>query len=105
MQHIYNREIKFCHFYKDTIGFKINSKGDKQNSIRYNKSFYMSLFNFPGQIHTYGPIRLHWEGIKGKSMYYAKPIIKNRRTTISYLLKNWKKIQTKYFWFGYEQEQ
>lgn len=84
--------LGICHFYEDEIGFEINSKGDKTNPFWYNKSNYVSLLNLPDQIKTYGPVRLHWEGVKEKFIQNVKPTLKNKRTSVSYLVTKLEKI-------------
>ena len=84
--------LGLCHFYEEDIGFETNSKGDKHHPFWYNKSNYVSLLNLPEQIKTYGPLRLHWEGVKEKFIQHVKPILKNKRTSASYLVCKLEKI-------------
>jgi len=84
--------LSVCHFYEDEIGFEENSKGDKINPFWYNKSNYVSLLNLPDQIKTYGPVRLHWEGVKEKFIHNVKPTLKNKRTSVTYLVAKLEKI-------------
>ena len=87
--------LSICHFYEEDIGFETNSKGNKQHPFWYNKSNYVSLLNLTDQIGTYGPLRLHWEGIKEKFIQNVKPILKNKRTSATYLVTKLEKIYKK----------
>ena len=52
----------------------------------------MSLLNLTKQIETYGPVRLYWEGMNEKFIQKVKPLLKNKRTRVSYLVNKLEKM-------------
>ena len=87
--------LSVCHFYEKDIGFGKNRKGEYVNPFWYNKSNFVSLLNLREQIECYGQVRLHWEGLKEKFIQKVKPILKNKRTRVSYLVTKMERIQRK----------
>ena len=41
--------------------------------------------NLPAQIEKFGPIYLYWEGVKERYIQHIKPILKNKRKSVTYL--------------------
>ena len=76
--------IKFflgtCHYYEKTVGSL------QQDPIWYRKSNFFSLMNLPEQIDKFGPLRLHWEGLREKFIQYIKPMLTNLRVNSTYLV-------------------
>ena len=56
-----------------------------ESKVFWNCSNFLSLLNLPRQIHQFGPLRLHWEGIHERFIQCVKPMLKNMRSTTSYL--------------------
>ena len=81
-----------CHYYEKDIGFEINRRGTKCYPFWYSKSNFVSLLNLTKQIELYGPVRLHWEGLKEKFIQKVKPLLKNKRTRVSYLVTKLQKM-------------
>ena len=81
-----------CHYYEKDVGFEINRKGNKCCPFWYSKSNFVSLLNLTKQIELYGPVRLHWEGLKEKFIQKVKPLLKNKRTRVSYLVTKLQKM-------------
>jgi len=73
--------LSSCHNFDMTFGY---SK-DSTNPFWYTKSNFISLLNLPHQINTYGPLYLYWEGVKERYIQYVKPILKNKRKSVSFL--------------------
>lgn len=69
-----------CHNFDITFGYSVGNI-----PFWYKKSNFVSLLNLPEQITTYGPIHLYWEGVKERYIQYVKPILKNKRKTVSFL--------------------
>ncbi len=69
------------------IGFEENSY-----PFWYRKSNFVSLLNLSDQIKEYGPLYLHWEGVREKFIQHVKPALTNMRTTVSYLVTKLEKI-------------
>ena len=72
--------LSSCHQFHSC--FYEASNGSK---IFWNCSNFLSLLNLPRQIHQFGPLRLHWEGIHEKFIQCVKPMLKNMRSTTSFL--------------------
>jgi len=79
--------LSVCHFYEKRIGFEENSY-----PFWYRKSNFVSLLNLPAQIEEYGPVYLHWEGVRERFIQHVKPSLTNMRSTTSYLCKKLEKI-------------
>ena len=58
----------------------------------YSKSNFVSLLNLTKQIEIYGPVRLHWEGLKENFIQKVKPLLNNKRTRVSYLVTKLQKM-------------
>lgn len=84
--------LSICHFYEKDIGFETLKNGSMAFPFWYSKSNFVSLLNLKKQIETYGPVRLHWEGLKEKFIQKVKPILKNKTTRVTYLVKKMEKI-------------
>ena len=56
--------LGICHYFEGTIGYPTNNQGIKSSPFWYNKGNFVSLLNLPKQISIFGPVRLHWEGIR-----------------------------------------
>ena len=69
-----------CHKFDSTFGLN-----DKSNPFWYRKSNFVSLLNLKDQIEHYGPVYLYWEGVRERYIQHIKPILKNKRKTVSYL--------------------
>ena len=54
--------------------------------IWYAKPNFLSLMNIPDQIDQFGPVYLHWDGVRERYIQVAKPLLKNMRSSLSYLL-------------------
>ena len=72
--------LSTCHYYEVAIGF-----GDKREPTWYSKSNFVSLLNLPDQVHQFGPVYLHWDGVNERYIQHVKPLLKHMRTSISYL--------------------
>jgi len=79
--------LSVCHVYETKIGFDDNSY-----PFWYRKSNFVSLLNLPAQIEEYGPVYLHWEGVRERFIQHVKPSLTNMRTTASYLCTKIEKI-------------
>ena len=79
--------LSVCHFYEEKIGFEENSY-----PFWYRKSNFVSLLNLSAQIKEYGPVYLHWEGVRERFIQHVKPALTNMRTSTSYLMKKLQKI-------------
>ena len=79
--------LSVCHFYEKKIGFEENCY-----PFWYRKSNFISLLNLPAQIKNYGPVYLHWEGVRERFIQHVKPSLTNMRTTASYLCTKLQKI-------------
>ena len=79
--------LSVCHFYEKKIGFEENSY-----PFWYRKSNFISLLNLPAQIEKYGPVYLHWEGVRERFIQHVKPSLTSMRTTASYLCTKLQKI-------------
>ena len=53
-----------CHYFEGEIGYPTNNQGIKTCPFWYNKGNFVSLLNLPKQISVFGPVRLHWEGVR-----------------------------------------
>lgn len=84
--------LSVCHFYEKDIGFEKNKNGQSVFPFWYSKSNFVSLLNLTKQIEIYGPVRLHWEGLNEKFIQKVKPLLKNRRTRVSYLVNKLEKM-------------
>ena len=79
--------LAVCHYYENKIGFDDNS-----DPFWFKKSNFVSLLNLNDQIIEYGPVYLHWEGVRERFIQNIKPVLVNMRTTVSYLTKKLEKI-------------
>ena len=77
--------LSACHGYEKAIGFPKDQNNALMNPNWYKKGNFVSLLNLPNQIKLYGPVRLHWEGVKERYIHQIKPILTNIRPTTSYL--------------------
>ena len=84
--------LSICHYYEKDIGFEGNKKEGFVFPFWYKKSNFVSLLNLTKQIEQYGPVRLHWEGLKEKFIQKVKPFLVNKRTRVSYLVTKLEKI-------------
>ena len=84
--------LSICHFYEKDIGFEGNKNNGFAFPFWYRKSNFVSLLNLSKQIEQYGPVRLHWEGLKEKFIQKVKPFLSNKRTRVSYLVTKLEKI-------------
>ena len=84
--------LAVCHYYEKDIGFDTNNNGQSVFPFWYKKSNFVSLLNLTKQIEIYGPVRLHWEGLKEKFIQKVKPLLKNKRTRVSYLVNKLEKM-------------
>ena len=84
--------LSICHSYEKDIGFEKNKSGNNVYPFWYNKSNFVSLLNLTKQIEQYGPIRLYWEGLNEKFIQKVKPLLKNKRTRVSYLVTKLEKM-------------
>ena len=80
------------HYYEQCIGFPTDAANKRLFPLWYNRSNFVSLLNLPHQILHYGPLRLYWEGNRERYIQVVKPILINKRTTVSYLETKLKKI-------------
>ena len=97
MQHDFNNSdqiddyvklfLSVCHYYENKIGFE-----EDREPFWYRKSNFVSLLNLNDQIKKYGPVYLHWEGVRERFIQNIKPVLTNMRTTVSYLTKKLQKI-------------
>ena len=76
-----------CHNFDTTFGY---SDGDVP--FWYKKSNFVSLLNLPKQIRIYGPVHLHWEGVKERYIQYVKLMLKNKRRSVTYLCTKFQPI-------------
>ena len=58
----------------------------------YKKSNFVSLLNLPQQIDSHGPVYLYWEGVKERYIQYVKPLLKNKRKSVTYLYTKFKQL-------------
>ena len=54
-------------------------------NVFWKCSNFMSLLNLPKQIQQFGSLRLHWEGIHERFIQCVKPMLKNMRSSTSFL--------------------
>lgn len=73
--------LSTCDRFDTTFGLS----NDPTNPFWYKKSNFISLLNLPDQINKFGPIYLYWEGVKERYIQYVKPLLKNKRKSVSYL--------------------
>ena len=76
-----------CHYYEASVGF-----GTQTAPFWYRKSNFVSLLNLPHQVKEYGPVYLHWEGVRERFIQHVKPALANMRTSVSYLVKKLNQI-------------
>ena len=69
-----------CSLFDSTFGLN-----ESTNPFWYRKSNFISLLNLPAQIEKFGPIYLYWEGVKERYIQHIKPILKNKRKSVTYL--------------------
>ena len=79
--------LSVCHYYENKIGFD-----EDREPFWYRKSNFVSLLNLNDQIQKYGPVYLHWEGVRERFIQNIKPVLTNMRTTVSYLTKKLQKV-------------
>lgn len=78
--------LSVCHFYETKVGLEENSF-----PFWYRKSNFVSLLNLSTQIKEYGPVYLHWEGVRERFIQYVKPSLTFMRNSVSYLVKKLEK--------------
>ena len=79
--------LAVCHLYEKDIGLEKHKNGQSVFPFWYSKSnFVVSLLNPKKRIEIYGPVKLHWERLKEKFIQKVKPLLKNKRTRVSYLV-------------------
>ena len=66
-----------------------------QVPVWYSKGNFISLMNLPDQIKQFGPVYLHWEGVRERFIQVAKPLMKNMRTSLTYLCIKLQEIHCK----------
>ena len=66
-----------------------------QVPVWYSKGNFISLMNLPDQIKQFGPVYLHWEGVRERFIQVAKPLMKNMRTSLTYLCIKLQEINCK----------
>ena len=66
--------------------------GDDNVPFWYKKINFVSLLNLPNQIRLFGPVYLHWEGVKERYIQFVKPILKNKRRSVTYLCTKFQQI-------------
>ena len=76
-----------CHNFDTTFGYS-----DDDVPFWYKKSNFVSLLNLPKQTRVFGPVYLHWEGVKERYIQYAKPMLKNNRRSVTYLCTKFQQI-------------
>ena len=76
--------LSCCHIYY-SVFYGSNESDSKKNPFWNNPNF-LSLLNLPKQIHQFGSLRLHWEGIHERYIQNIKPYLKNMRTATSFLI-------------------
>ena len=79
--------LSVCHFFEVKVGFEENIY-----PFCYRKGNFVSLLNLSTQIKEYGPVYLHWEGVRERFIQNVKPALTNMRTSVSYLVKKLEKI-------------
>ena len=84
--------LSVAHYYEKAIGFPTNVSNVKLFPLWYRRSNFVSLLNLPKQIEKYGPVRLYWEGHRERYIQVIKPILANKRTSVSYLQTKLKKV-------------
>ena len=77
--------LSSVHYYEKAIGFPTNASNEKLMPLWYSRSNFVSLLNLPKQIQKYGPLRLYWEGNRERYIQVVKPILVNKRNSVSYL--------------------
>ena len=70
-----------CNLFDSTFGLN-----DTTNPLWYRRSNFVSLLNLPNQIEKFGPVYLYWEGVKERYIQHIKPILKNKRKSVTYLI-------------------
>ena len=86
--------LSVCHYFEREIGFPTNNSGNRMAPCWYTKGNFVSLFNLPTQIQSYGPLRLHWEGMRERFIRTVKSVLLNNRNCASYLTTKLKHIHT-----------
>lgn len=84
--------LSVTHYYEKAIGFPTNASNDKLLPVWYSRSNFVSLLNLPEQIAKYGPLRLYWEGHRERYIQVVKPVLTNKRTSVSYLKTKLEKV-------------
>ena len=82
--------LGICHYFEGTIGYPTNNQGIKSSPFWYNKGNFVSLLNLPKQISIFGPVRLHWEGIRERFIQTVKPLLINSRSNGSFFTSKMK---------------
>ena len=67
------------------VRFHTSFYHDPQKNVFWNCSNFMSLLNLPKQIQQFGSLKLHWEGIHERFIQCVKPMLKNMRSSTSFL--------------------
>ena len=76
-----------CNLFDTNFGY-----GDDNVPFWYKKSNFVSLLNLPNQIRLFGPVYLHWEGVKERYIQFVKPMLKNKRRRVTYLCTKFQQI-------------
>ena len=76
-----------CNMFATSFGY-----GDDNVPFWYKKSNFVSLLNLPNQIKMFGPVYLHWEGVKERYIQFVKPTLKNKRRSVTYLCTKFQQI-------------
>ena len=73
--------LSTCYFFeKNTF-----TENDKNIPFWYKKGNFVSLLNLPSQIEQFGPVYLHWEGVRERFIQVAKKVMINMRSSVTYL--------------------
>ena len=84
--------LSVTHYYEKAIGFPTNTSNGRLLPVWYSRSNFVSLLNLPEQIAKYGPLRLYWEGHRERYIQVIKPVLANKRTSVSYLKTKLEKV-------------
>ena len=76
-----------CHNFDITFGYS-----DDDVPFWYKKSNFVLLLNLPNQIRVFRPVYFHWEGVKERYIKYAKPMLQNKRQSVTYLCTKFQQI-------------
>ena len=86
--------LSVCHYFEREIGLPTNNIGNRMTPFWYNRGNFVSLLNLPTQIQSYGPLRLHWEGMREWFIQTLKQVLLNNCNRVSYLTGKLKRIHT-----------